>query len=101
LFQVLLGLELKNCKHEENKLSEKVKKKTMPELFKKGMALPVHSCKLGRSGTSNDGNTVRRFLNIVKNLLELLMSAKNLILRFCVVLQNISRKFELNVKEFN
>jgi hypothetical protein len=73
----------------------------MPELFKNEMALLVHSCKLGRSRTSNDGNAVGRSLNIIEDLLELLMSTKNLILRFCVVLQSISRKFEFNIKEFN
>lgn len=70
----------------------------MPELFKNKMSPLVHYFKCGRSGTSDDGNTVRRCLNVIENLLELLMSAKNLILGFCVVLQSISRKFELNIK---
>lgn len=61
----------------------------------------VQYCKCGQSWTSNDRNTVRKVLNVIENLLELLVSAKNLNLRFCVVLQSISRKFELNIKEFN
>jgi hypothetical protein len=40
------------------------------------MGLLVDKAKPGGSGTSNDGNTARRFLKIIENLLELLVSTK-------------------------
>jgi hypothetical protein len=64
------------------------------------MGLLVDKAKPGGSGTSNDGNTAKRFF---KNYQESARIGVNeeLIHRFYVILQSISLGFELNTEEFN
>ena len=53
----------KNGKHEEKKIKEsnKIKKKTIEDLFKNERGLLINKVKAGGSGTLNDGNTAGRF----------------------------------------
>jgi hypothetical protein len=62
---------------EEDQRKVQNKKQANQDLFKNEMGLLVDKAKPGGSGTSNDGNTARRFFFlIIENLLELLVSTK-------------------------
>jgi hypothetical protein len=65
------------------------------------MGLLVNKAKPGGSGTSNDGNTARRFFKNYRESARITGVDEDLIRRFYVILQNISSGFELNTEEFD
>jgi hypothetical protein len=65
------------------------------------MGLLVDKVKPGGGGTSNDGNTARRFFKNYRESARINCVNEDLIQRFYVILQSISSGFELNIEEFN
>jgi hypothetical protein len=65
------------------------------------MGLLVDKAKSGGSGTSNDGNTARRFLKNYRESARITGVNEDLVRRFYVILQSISSGFELDIEEFD
>jgi hypothetical protein len=83
----------------EHKLLKATKKNlTQRELFQR-MGLLVDIVKQG-FGTTNDGNTARRFFRDYKNTAEITTVDENLIKRFAVILQAISSGKNIDIGKF-
>ncbi|CAH2098980.1 unnamed protein product [Euphydryas editha] len=83
----------------QDKLLQKTRKQlTQAELFQQ-TGLLVDIVKQG-FGTSNDGNTARRFFRDFKKSAEITGVDMDLIKRFAVILQTISSEHNINVENF-
>lgn len=76
------------------------RKKAIQEEFKRRTSLIIDKPKQG-SGTSNDGNTARRFFADPETSAEITGIDIRLIKRFAVILQTISSGFEIDVEKFS
>jgi hypothetical protein len=70
------------------------------EDFKTQLGLLVDHVKPGGSGTSNDGNTARRFFRNLEISVNITGIDKGLIKKCSVILEAISSGFQLNVQAF-
>lgn len=86
-------------KEEEKKTVEK-RKENMQKAFKKELGLNVDKPKAG-SGTSNDGNTARRFFENYKKSAQITGVDEDIIYRFYVILQTISCGHDISEEKFN
>ena len=82
-----------------DKLEVKERESVIQEAFKKELGLIVDVPKQG-SGTSNDGNTARRFFQNYSISAKITGVDENLILRFYTLLLAISSGHEINVNKF-
>lgn len=76
-----------------------LRKKLIIKRFKSEMGLLVDVVKQGY-GSTNDGNTARRFFEDCDKSSEITGVDKQLIYRFSVVLQTLSSGYDINVKSF-
>ena len=105
LFECLLHLsyKLKICKWQARTKEEKEivenEKKNIQEKFRTMMGLIVDKPKPGY-GSSNDGNTARKFFHNFEESAEITGINKNLIYRFHVILLALSSTFTINSFKF-
>ncbi|XP_046404432.1 uncharacterized protein LOC124169763 [Ischnura elegans] len=95
-------LQLKTWKvrsRDGSKQAMELKKKEIQALFRTRMDLNVDFPKQGY-GTSNDGNTARRFFADAKLSAEITGINQNLIHRFSVILKALASGFQINVAPF-
>ena len=85
----------------EDKQKAEVKKAAVQREFRSQMGLLVDQPKPGGSGTSNDGNTARRFFANPSLSASITGIDEILIKRFAVILHAISSGFALNTDNFN
>lgn len=83
---------------EHKLLKEQKKKLTQTEMFQR-TGLLVDIVKQG-FGTTNDGNTARRFFRCYEKSAEITKVDENLIKRFAVILQAISSGKNINIENF-
>lgn len=69
----------------------------MQNLLKNEIDLLVNKVKPGGSGTSNNGNTARRFSKNYRQSARITGVKENLILTYYVILHSISSGFKLNI----
>jgi hypothetical protein len=92
----------KNGKYEWKKIKECYKiRNIFHDLFKNEMGILANKFTPGGSGSSQGGNTVRRIFKMYRESARITGVNENIILRFYVIMQNISSRFELNTEEFN
>lgn len=78
----------------------KNRKMQLQTKFKEELGLLVDKVKPGGSGTSNDGNTARRFFNRPEVSAQITGVDVNLIKRFGIILLAMSSGFEINTQKF-
>lgn len=84
---------------ERNKQELEERKKVLQTAFRTRMGLLVDIVKQGK-GTSNDGNTARKFFADPHLSAEITGLDKNLITRFSVILQAVASGEEINILKF-
>lgn len=89
----VLGLDKKN-----NFMTRKQK---IQYEFQNKMGLKVDKVKSGGAGTSNDGNTARRFFSNPSLSAEITGIKKDLIYRCSVILSAISSGYKVNIEKFD
>ena len=85
----------------EDKEAFAARKKEIIRRFRLEMGLIVDQPKPGGSGTSNDGNTARRFFYHTSLSAEITGIDEELIKRFSTILRAISSNFPINTDAFN
>jgi len=102
LLHISYRLELKKWRlRKEDRNAYEKSKKRIQGLFRKEMGLLVDLPLPGGKGSSNDGNTARRFFEDVDKSSQITGLDKDLIYRFSIILKVISSGFEINVEAFN
>lgn len=101
LLHISYRIEIKKwqVKTESDKCKLKERKKIVQEDFKNKMGLTIDVPKQG-SGTTNDGNTARRFFVNSKLSSEISGVDETLINRFAVILRTISSGFAIDEQKF-
>lgn len=84
---------------DEEKILKENKKAEIQKLFREKMGLIVDVVKQG-SGTSNDGNTARRFFADPKLTHEITGVNELLIKKFSIILQVITCGYKINIEKF-
>lgn len=85
----------------ENKPIFELRKKKIQEEFKSKMGLLVDYPRSGGSGTSNDGNTARRFFKDTARSSAITGVNEEVIKRFSVVLSTLSCGYEVNCEAYH
>lgn len=85
----------------ENKPIFNERKKQLQEEFRNKMGLLVDFPKIGGSGTSNDGNTARRFFKDPAQSASITGIDEEIIRRFGVLLSTLSCGYEVNYEAFD
>ena len=103
MLHISYRLEIKKwqARGEEDQRKVQNKKQAIQDLLKNEMGLLVDKAKPGGSGTSNDGNTARRFFKNYRESARITGVNEDLVRRFYVILQIISSGFEINTEEFD
>ena len=103
LLHVSYRLEIKKwqSRGEEDKAGVSARKQSIQSKFKQEMGLMVDLVKPGGSGTSNDGNTARRFFKHPALSASITGIDEDLIRRFGVILQTISSGYEVKISAFH
>lgn len=83
----------------ENKILMEAKKREVQEHFKRQTGLLIDIVKQGH-GTTNDGNTARRFFADSATSASITGVDENLIRRFSVILETLSSGFPINAHKF-
>lgn len=101
LLHISYNMEFKkwSARTSEEKLMKKNRKIIIQERFKKELGLNIDVVKQG-FGTSNDGNTARRFFSNSTNSAEITGLDINLVKRFHVILQAIASGRNIDVYAF-
>ena len=94
-----LTTEKCQARREEDKKNVKIRKEEMQTQFRRKLGLIVDQPKPGY-GSSNDGNTARRFFQNAAISAEITVVDENLILQFHVILQVISSGFDIDDEIF-
>lgn len=76
-------------------------KMEIQKIFKEEMGLLVEHVKPGGSGTTNDGNTARRFFRVPETAARITGIDVKLIRRFTVILQTLLLGYKLNSEKFD
>lgn len=77
-----------------------LRKKCSQDEFRAKMGLLVDQRRTGGSGTSNDGNTARKFFSNPEISAEITGIDKNLIIRVATLLQALSSGYKINSAKF-
>ena len=94
-----LTTEKWQARREEDKKNVKIPKEEIQTQFRRKLGLIVDRLKPGY-GSSNDGNTARRFFQNAAISAETTGVDENLIHRFHVILQVISSTFDIDNEKF-
>lgn len=84
----------------ENKEKVAIRKKEIQRKFKEEMGLLVDIPKSGGSGTTNDGDTARRFFDNPSISSSITGIDENLIYRFSVILKTLNQNFAIDPTAF-
>ncbi|XP_060801327.1 uncharacterized protein LOC106142803 [Amyelois transitella] len=87
------------CARGENKNLKKARKDFTQQQFKEQMGLLIDIVKQG-FGTTNDGNTARKFFREYQKSAQITKIDENLIRHFAVILQVISSGNAINIEKF-
>lgn len=101
LIHVSYNIEFKkwSARSDEEKEMKKMRKLTIQQKFKKELGLTIDVVKQG-VGTTNDGNTARRFFENSEKSAEITGLDLNLIKRFYTILQVLASNQRIDVEKF-
>lgn len=91
--------QLRNAKPEDVEKVE-ARKKAIKQGFKEKLALNVDQPKAGGAGSTNDGNTARRFFENYNISAGITGIDEDLIYRFYIILQTISCGYDIDIDSF-
>lgn len=94
-----LNIKIWAVKNEKHKREVEERKKALQAAFRDKMGLLIDVVKQGK-GTSNDGNTARKFFADPQLTADITGLDKNLITRFSVILQTIASGEQIDVGKF-
>lgn len=95
-----LGIKKWQARSDSEKENVKQRKKNIQVGFKTALGLTIDQPKQG-FGSSNDGNSARRFFENAKISASITGLNLDLIERFHIILQTISSGFDIHVQKFN